>query len=73
MNKQPNKIFPFYNQDILENLKINYRMLFLKDFIFPELFKPDQQNYLQEYLMLHSNNIILYLADNIEEIFGSIE
>ena len=71
--KKTNQIFEIDNKDILESLKINYWILFLKDVLFPEVFKLDQQNYLQEYLMLHANNIILFLADNMDEIFGDIE
>lgn len=37
LETKTNSVFQIKNEEILESLQINYRIIFLKEFVFPEL------------------------------------
>lgn len=65
-------IFNIKNPDILETIKINFRIHFLKEILFPNLLSTEQTNDLADYLLLHGNNIIMYLIDEMTSCFQDI-
>ena len=67
-----NNIFNIKDNHILETIKINYRIIFLKEIILPDLFTQEQSNDITNYLLLHGNNIIVYIIDNMENCFRDI-
>lgn len=67
-----NNIFNIKDSHILETIKINYRIIFLKEIILPDLFTQEQSNDITNYLLLHGNNIIVYIIDNMENCFNDI-
>lgn len=65
-------VFSIENQDILKTIKINFRIHFLKEILFPDLLSQDQTNDLGDYLLLHGNNIIMYLIDDMQVCFSKL-
>jgi len=66
-------VFKIKNPDILKTIKINYRINFLKEILFPNLLSQDQTNDLADYLLLHGNNIVMYLIDEMKNCFENLK
>ena len=66
-------VFNIRNPDILKTIKINFWINFLKEILFPDLLSQEQTQDLGDYLLLHGNNIIMYLIDEMDSCFSNLK
>lgn len=64
-----NNIFNITDPVIIQTINIQYRIAFLVDFIFSDLFTDIQRNEINTYLNLHGNTLICFIMKNMESLF----
>lgn len=61
------------NPEILENINNNFRITFLKDFIFPTFLTDRQLEELNTFLFLHNNTIVCHINTIMESKMGALD
>ena len=68
-----NNFLQIDNSEILSNINNNFRIVFLKDFIFPTFLNDKQLDELNTFLLLHNNTIICHINSVMKTKMAKID
>lgn len=66
-----NNIFNITDQIIIDTINIQYRIMFLSEYVFSDVFSNLQLSEINTYLSLHGNTVICYFMKYMGTLFGS--
>lgn len=61
-----NNLLNIKNEDIIENINLNFRLILLKDFFLTTYYSEEQISEYNSYLVVHNNAILSFLFQKIE-------